>query len=635
MNEKMWLLANGLGDYSIGAENGRCRRLQDALFTTVVRPPLLRKECIWQVIDEILLDGIWAGLEDDFDSGAAPSPRPIIKRRFNLENGHPVYHYAFGRGSLAKTITMRPRHRAVFVRYRNASSEAALRLRLQPLVANETIDRDLDLAEHFRTLENGFLWFWREGENWLQFSTSRRPSVHPVNSQHVQELETRTGTELVPFYIPGALEISLPAGEECVLCIAPEEHSTSSSPEAKRAGTSSSITPAMENAGTSDRLLNTFLYAADQFLIERRTTRARPQPTLLAAYPEQVDSPRELLLAFSGLLLIPAQFHQARQVLQFLRENATGGQIPDAFPEYRIEPRWRTADTTFWYVIAAFEYWQETGDHEFIESLFPFLLEILNTYLDGKAAGISLDEQDGLLVIEKDGAVRTWMNCQHDGWEVTPRTGKPIELQGMWYNVLCMMHEIARFLNKHSCAEKTQMLAGKVRDHIRARFWMPEYGYFADVVNGEHQEATLRPNQVLAFGLPYMPFAQEQMVCALEHVEAQLQTPYGLRTLAPSHPAYRAHAGSHEIERICAWHNGIVHPWLLQAYVRSLLRAGNAAETIYLKFSELFNFVEAGMLSHFPEAFEPEPPYRPLGAPASAASLAAVLQAYTTLKHLL
>ena len=626
MKYREWLLTNGLGDYSLGTSLGNVFHPRQALFVAVWRPPLQRKILVRQLHESIRYAGRWRPLSLEADESAY---RPVLD--FRLVDRLPVFSYRFEESVLRKTIWMVPQEQAVYVQYTWEGEACDTLLRVGPLIPISAGQLEKATAEsQFRYNPCGFSFKPdKEEDRWLYCTFDRQTEFTFVNSWRVSDLQD----ELC--YLPGILELSLQPGDRATLRLAlniPEPFQGDEKLATCHDHQKNLIAALPDDLG--DDTLRAFVPAAHQFLVRRATTVSRKNQTILSGYPDQADHGREMLIALPGILLLSGQFEHARQVLLTLKAHALHEIIPGRFPATPEDPDYTGFDTSLWYCIAVYEYWQATNDQEVLKEEYPFLIQILNAFVHGTDHGVQMDPSDSLLFNRWDSSARTWMDRRLAHWEATPRIGKPVEIQALWYNALKMLNEFSAVLEKPSGEKRTAELASRVEEAIREKFWLHDQGCLVDCL-GREADPGIRPNQVIAAGLPYNPFTDTQTRRIVECVDRHLLTPFGLRTLSPDHPAYCGHPGENAEERASAWHNGVVHPWLVLPYVRAALRSGKDAADLILQFEPLWRCVEEGIVGHIPEAFEGDPPHRPLGSPASSLSLGAAMQAYAVLRNLL
>ncbi len=364
--------------------------------------------------------------------------------------------------------------------------------------------------------------------------------------------------------------------------------------------------------------------AADRFLVSRPPTSGQKGPRgIIAGYHWFEEWGRDAMISLPGLTLVTGRHDVAREVLVAYAEHCNQGLIPNRIPDADAHPDYNTADATLWMFWAVQKYLQHSGDREFVDEFLTVLVDAIDWHARGTHYGIGADS-DGLLRVGEASTQLTWMDAKVGEWVVTPRHGKPVEINALWYNALRFLQELNA---RHSGPEPAQ-----VADRFGRRFWNEEQGYLNDVVDGGVLvDASLRPNQIIAVSLPYPAIEGSRARAVVGAVERDLLTPYGLRTLSPRDPRYRGHCVGDQWKRDGAYHQGTVWPWLLgpfiTAYVRTAerKRAARARARSWLRaFGGHMHEAGIGQVS---EIFDGDEPHDPRGCIAQAWSVAEILRA--------
>ncbi|WP_165423527.1 amylo-alpha-1,6-glucosidase [Ktedonosporobacter rubrisoli] len=344
-------------------------------------------------------------------------------------------------------------------------------------------------------------------------------------------------------------------------------------------------------AGGED-FLHQLLQASEHFLTWRKASADRQRktrhglfhtpermPALCSGYFDLEYKTRDALIALPGLLLVTERYDEALKILRELIRHVKGGLLPDHLPvpgQRLSECDYNSADTTLWYIYALDHYLRVTHNYAFLEEAYYILTECINRYMRGTYHGIHVNSTDGLLYAGREGKALTWMDAMANGTPVTPRAGKPVELNALWYHALSLMHEWSQYFTHQSSLRYHtafyQELLTRNRRSFQERFWYSEGGYLYDVIDGpQGNDASLRPNQLLALSLRYSVLDNQCCESIFEAVTQHLLTPYGLRSLAPHDPAYRGHAGSTREEQQRVLHQGNVWSWLIGPYIEAML----------------------------------------------------------------
>ncbi|RME54287.1 MAG: glycogen debranching protein, partial [Caldilineae bacterium] len=365
--------------------------------------------------------------------------------------------------------------------------------------------------------------------------------------------------------------------------------------------------------------------AADQFIVQRATPDDRDGRSVIAGYPWFGDWGRDTMIALPGLALATGRHALAASILRTFAQFVDRGMLPNRFPDAGETPEYNTVDATLWYFEAIRAYVAATGDESLLRDLFPVLQEIVAWHQRGARYGIRMDA-DGLLAAGEEGVQLTWMDAKVGDWVVTPRTGKPVEINALWYNALRNMAAFARRLGLPG--EEYDALATQSRTGF-ARFWYAAGGYCYDVIDGPAgDDPSLRPNQLLAVSLPHSPLTPEQQRSVVDVCARRLLTSYGLRSLAPDDPAYRGHYGGGPQERDGAYHQGAVWSWLMGPFVSAHLRVhGDRAAALNFLAPFAHHLADHG-LGSISEIFDGDPPHTPRGCIAQAWGVAELLRVW-------
>jgi len=383
----------------------------------------------------------------------------------------------------------------------------------------------------------------------------------------------------------------------------------------RTAGAVSPRAPAPRKRAATPTLSRLFR-AADDFLVYRKSPDGTDGTSVVAGYPWFADWGRDTFISLPGLMLVTGRFEQAKQVLGVFGNYVSQGMIPNRFDDYSNEPSYNTVDASLWYIHAACEYLRLSKDRAGFETkMLSPCRKIIEGYKTGTRYNIKMEE-DGLITQGDSSTQLTWMDAKSDGHAFTPRQGKAVEINALWYHALMLMGHNA--------------LAGKVADSFRRAFWIsPSRGLY-DVVEGDRKDSAIRPNQIFAVSLPNSPLNQEQQAAVVDIVRRELLTPYGLRTLSPSDPGYKGWYNGPQPQRDAAYHNGTVWAWPIGAFLSAYLRVNKrspqsiAQARVWLK--PLIDHLEQNCIGQIAEIFEGNEPHYPKGCPAQAWSVAEVLR---------
>jgi predicted glycogen debranching enzyme len=359
-------------------------------------------------------------------------------------------------------------------------------------------------------------------------------------------------------------------------------------------------------------------HAAADFIVQRKMPGGGDGETVVAGYPWFADWGRDTMISLPGLLLTTRRFGQARKVLNVFASYVSQGMIPNRFDDYTNEPLYNTVDASLWFIHACFEYLRLSKDQDtFQMSLKPACEQIIEGYSRGTRYGIVMDDSDGLITQGDASTQLTWMDAKCGDIAFTPRQGKPVEINALWYHALRLMGH--------------NELADKVRDSFVKAFWLNPFRGLADVVDSDRRDTAIRPNQIFAVSLANSPLSHEQQSAVVEVVRRELLTPFGLRTLARSDPNYHPSYIGTQFQRDGAYHNGTIWPWPLGAFLDGYLRVNKRSVDSIKQARQWLTPLIEGMehtacIGQISEIYEAAEPHRPVGCFAQAWSIAEVLR---------
>jgi predicted glycogen debranching enzyme len=650
---KEWLVTNGLGGYSTGTVSGALTRRYHGVLVSALPTPFGRVVMLNHVWEQLRYpDGRVVSLTttSETDSGREFDSSAYLTG-FWLDEGLPVWTYDVEGVRIEKRILMPHLQNTTHVSYRLLSDEP-VRLELRPLVAfrlheapvNHPVrapyalqaygDRfELAPGEELPALR---LFLHHEGEKAFTVQPSTYDDVlYPIEQLRGYEC---CGSLWSPGYFrlrlaperPGTL-IASTESWETVDALTPEQ-----ARQAERHRRHRLLGAAKRVPGTG--MPGELVLAADQFIITpagrgEEAARARAAGdevrTIVAGYHWFTDWGRDTMISLEGLTICTGRQREAGYILRTFGHYVRDGLIPNMFPEGTKEGLYHTADATLWFFHAVERYLASTGDRATLRQLLPKFASIVEHHLRGTRFGIGVDPSDGLLGQGAEGYQLTWMDAKVDDWVVTPRRGKAVEINALWYNALKLM---AAWMREEGDAEAARIEehAERARESFNRRFWYEPGGYLYDVIDGEHgDDAALRPNQILAISLDHPVLDRARWLPVFTAVKDQLLTPVGLRSLAPDHRDYKAQYYGDLRARDAAYHQGTVWAWLAGPFVDAWLRlypddtAG--ARRCLAGFEAHLNDAGIGTLS---EIFDAEAPYHPRGCVAQAWSVAEVLRAW-------
>jgi len=619
MDRREWLETNGIGGYAGSTVCGINTRRYHGLLVAATRPPVGRMVLLSKLDERI----------NGADLGANQFPGAVHPRGFELlvafERGlFPTFEYVAGGVRLRKTIAAIHGENTTIIAYEVVDGSGVLELR--PFIAgrdyhslmhaNDAVNR------HARFDDGIFALQPYEGLPALFLSApGARFDAAPdwyFRFEYAMEIERGLDAH-EDLFTPGTLTRRVAKGETFAV-IASIDDPRGRDGLALLAAERQRRESLLRNSPRSPRLA----LAADQFIV-RRGAEGR---TIIAGYHWFTDWGRDTMIALPGLCLATGRFEDARRILQAFAESVSEGMLPNRFPDSGEAPEYNTVDATLWFFIAAQKYLDATRDDDFVRrQLLPVLRDIIVWHDRGTRHGIRVDT-DGLLLAGNPGDQLTWMDAKIGDWVVTPRHGKAVEINALWFNALMILTNFEHRFGEESDARRIAVAAARARVRFRQLFWNEELGCLYDVVRGEERDASIRPNQIFALSLPHPLLDGVYAEKVLATVEQKLLTPAGLRSLAAGDPRFIGTYIGDQRERDTAYHQGTAWPWLIGPYIAALIRVrGEAGATDARRILKAFEaHLDEACLGSISEIFDGAPPHRPRGCVAQAWSVGALLE---------
>jgi predicted glycogen debranching enzyme len=632
-----WLETNGLGSFASSTIVGLNTRRYHGLLVAALKPPVQRFVLLSKLEETLFIDG------QPFDLSANRYPGVIhpegfrYLKQFRLDP-FPVFTYEIEGIEIEKSVFMVHGENTTVLQYelkKNHHPERPkkLWLELRPLLAF----RDF----HSTTHENGAINPAIEERLGLASVAPYQglPSLHLAHDavelrktadwyrNFEYQVELERGLDFSEdLFNPLVLRFDLRLRRQASVIASMEQRDAARVAEYRQA----EITR-RRNAAVSSPVEDTFAQdlaaAADQYIVSRGD-----QKTVIAGYHWFSDWGRDTMIALPGLTLPTGKHDVARSILRTFAKHVDQGMLPNRFPDAGETPEYNTVDATLWFFEAARAFLAYTGDLEFVRNeLYPVFGDIIAWHVRGTRYGIKVDPS-GLLSSGEPGVQLTWMDAKVGDWVVTPRRGKPVETQALWYNALCIMEDLARRVGDEAGQKRYRNMAAVANWSFNRLFWNENTGCLYDVTNGGPPDPSIRPNQIFAVSLTHSMLSPERANAVVEKVREHLLTPYGLRSLAPSDPQYRGRYTGGPWERDGAYHQGTVWPWLLGPFITAYVKVNGGSDTARHQAAEwlapLKDHLADGGLGHISEIFDGDAPQRPCGCVAQAWSVAEILRAY-------
>jgi predicted glycogen debranching enzyme len=637
-----WLVTNGIGGYASGTVAGSQTRRYHGLLVAALQPPVGRTQLV-SAIDEIVHYGgadfplathRWA-------SGAVDPKGFLLLEDFHLEGTTPAWTYALADALLEKRIWMRHGENTTYIQYTLVRGSGALEVELKALVNYRdfhSLTHAGDWRMNITPVDRGVevLAFKGATPFYLRSSTATCEPRHEWYLGCYFAEETQRGLGDRDDRLFAALfRVKFEVGSSVTFVVSTEAAASfdSETARAERANHDVKLFHQWQEknealAGEAPSWIWQLILAADQFIVKRSLPEEPDGRSIIAGYHWFGDWGRDTMIALPGLTLTTGRAEVARQILFAFSRYVDGGMLPNNFPDAGGKPEYNTADAALWYFEAVRQYIGATQDTVTLQRLFPILVGMIDVHLQGTRHNIHVDPADGLLYAGGPGVQLTWMDAKIGDWVVTPRAGKPVEINALWINALETMAGFARMLAKTS--EAYEKRSAKAKNGFQ-RFWNAGRDCCFDVIDspGIGNDASLRPNQIFAVSLPVSPLKSEQQKAVVDVCARRLLTSHGMRSLAPGEPGYTGHYGGSPRDRDAAYHQGTVWGWLLGPFALAHYRVHGDREAALRFLEPLGRQIYASGLGTLSEIFDGDAPFTPRGCIAQAWTVAEVLRAWT------
>jgi predicted glycogen debranching enzyme len=635
-----WLVTNGLGGFASGTVSGNLTRRYHGLLMAALNPPVGRVLLVAKVDEVARYDGAdYALATNRWESGAVEPKGYLQIESFRLEGTTPVWEFALADALLEKRVWMAHGENTTYVRYTLLRGGGAVELAISTLV------------------------------NYRDFHGSTHAGDWRMKSEAVNHgVRITAFDQAVPFYLLSVEAVCEPRGEWYRDCFLPQEkyRGLDDREDHLQAGVfrailrpKRSVTLVLSTNGdavldgetthqahesrqeqikeqwccgqprrdeAAPGWVRQLVLAADQFIVKRALPEEPEGRSIIAGYHWFADWGRDTMIALPGLTLTTGRADIARQILLAFARYVDGGMLPNNFPDSGGRPEYNTADASLWFFEAVRQYFAATEDISTLETLFPVMMQMIDAHVAGTRYHIHVDD-DGLLYAGEPGVQLTWMDAKVGDWVVTPRIGKPVEINALWYNALETMLELG--LRVKRPVEAFVKLAARAKQSF-GKFWNAEAGYFYDVIDapGLGADASLRPNQIFAVSLPHSALSRAQQKAVVDICARHLVTSHGLRSLTPSDPAYQGHYGGGVRERDGAYHQGTVWGWLLGPFALAHFRVYKDTGAAASFLAPLGKQITAYGLGTLGEICDGDAPFAPHGCIAQAWTVGETLRAW-------
>ncbi len=633
IKELEWIETNGLGGWSGSTICGLNTRKYHGVLVPSLDPPVDRRVYLSRLDETILSDNVEYPFSTREYPGAVWPEGYKYLRTFEkgffpsfiyeiLINNEPV--------RIKKTVAMLHNKNTVLICYEILSDTPHITLKLEPFVAA----RDYHSLTTANTSINGEV-LKKKDSVFIQPYEGYPPLKIIVDSgtyhhepgwyyQFEYEKEKERGLEFrEDLFRYGYFTLDMKPGRKYFITVSTEN--TMGNPKKDFEAELERRKKLISQLVYKDPFIESLALAADQFIVRRGDSGS----SIIAGYPWFTDWGRDTMIALPGLCLYTGRIAEAKKILLNYAEFVSEGMLPNRFVDVHNVPEYNTVDATLWYFIAIYQTYKASDDIELIKKLYPTLLEIINWHYRGTRYNIKVDK-DGLLSAGEPGTQLTWMDAKIGDIVVTPRIGKAVEINALWYNALKITAEFAELLGDHKKSKEIQSKAKETAESFLKKFWNPDQNCLYDVLEQNKKDGSIRPNQILVLSLPFTLLPEDKALTVLDLVEKKLLTPYGLRTLNVEDENYQGKYIGKQSERDHAYHQGTVWAWLIGPYITACVRYRKETgkqEALQILAGLTEHLKEAGIGS-VSEIFDGDPPHTPKGCPAQAWSVAEILRAY-------
>jgi predicted glycogen debranching enzyme len=614
-----WIETNGLGGYASGTVSGAHSRRYHGLLVAAAQPPVGRMNVLSKLDEAIIVD------ETRYELGTNQYPGQIHPQGYKYlktfeRDLFPEFYFEVDGIDTKKTIASIHGQPITVVLYEIVEAPLSFEFELLPLYASRDfhhLSHSNDFISKQYVFEDGLF-------RTLTYQGCPELFIVVPNAEFTEgrawyynleySIEQQRGMDFrEDLYTHGTFSVELKKGDKLGIIISTEDPSGKDAFELFQIETERRL--ALVEKFPFNQSMRSLALAADQFIVKRGE-----HNTIIAGYHWFADWGRDTMISLPGLCLVTGRHEEAKQIILQFSEYISEGMLPNRFPDHGEIPEYNTIDATLWFFNSIYHYYKYTGNKDFVKQMLPFLEDIIEWHYKGTRYNIKVDPSDELLSGGSEGVQLTWMDAKVGEWVVTPRRGKAVEINALWYNALCTLGVLLVEVDRAHEAEAYGSKARKVRECFNRLFWNKAQNCLFDFVDGEHKNDDVRPNQVYAISLPFPLLEKDRAKKVFDTVTKYLLTPKGLRSLAPQSKDYRPSYAGSLWNRDGSYHNGTVWSFLIGPYVDALFyikgeKGKRQAAEILQKFLEGLYEDGVGTIS---EIFDAEFPYTGRGCIAQA-----------------
>ncbi len=640
-NKREWLVTNGIGGYAMGTISGALGRRYHGVLIAALTPPVGRSLVVSKLDETVTYDGKTYRLGVD-QRGATTYEADgcLYLTSFRLEGTTPVWRYGLADAILEKRLFMAHGENTTYIRYTLVAASRPITLTCAVWVnprdhhGNTKREALAAVERQVKLLGKGFEVGLEKAGRCVIFCENASPALdfEVIDGVYLQGEADRGFDPLEDHLKIGTFTAALEVGQTLDVILSTEKSfefdvdAVQTALEKRSQGLIEAAHGATHNAGMTANIAQLVL-AADQFIVKRIFRDGSDGFSVIAGYPWFSDWGRDTMIALPGLTLATGRPEIAGLILKTFARYVDQGMLPNTFPETGESVYYNTVDATLWYFEAVRAVVDDTGDLALARELFPVLESIIDWHVKGTRYNIHVDPDDGLLYAGQDDVQLTWMDVKIDDWVVTPRTGKAIEINALWYNALCIMASFADWLRISGTPYRA--MARKAQENFD-KFWNDDLGCCYDVIDTPDgaPDASVRPNQLIAVSLPHSAFGVLRGRQIVDVCARTLYTSHGMRSLAPDDPRYAPQYVGDGKERDAIYHQGTVWGWLMGAFISAHLKMYGDRDKALGFLQDMIEPLTGGVVGSIAEIFDGDPPHAPKGALAQAWSVSEALRVW-------
>lgn len=627
---KEYLLTNGLGGFSAASICGCNINKYNALLVAAMMPPINRRVLLSKLDENIYIEDkeykIYTNQysEKKFENGF------VFQQDFEYDY-FPRFKYIIGGIIIEKKITMVYGENKTVIRYNIKNIDKPTKVSIDVLVNNRDcheITKMYDFQCYQKTNKNGtnIKFDINDTQIFIQSDKALYSEKEKWSESFYYTEEKERGFEASDYnFKAGVFEISLEPMEKVNFTIVASTNKIENTDgESYFINEFNRKNELIKKIPNCDEKMKTLTLSCDQFIVKRQSTKSS---TVIAGYPWFTDWGRDTMIAFTGLTLVTRRYEDAKEILLTFSKYIKNGLVPNMFPDNGDEPLYNTVDASLWYFISVYKYIKYTGDYDFVkENIFMHLTDILKCYINGTDFNIGMDKKDCLLIAGNKHTQITWMDVKIGNFAVTPRQGKAVEINALWYNAICIYVELCKRFNIE--CKIYESIKNNISNNFLKQFWNESKCYLYDYINDKEFNDDIRPNAIIAISLPFEIVPKKFAVKIINNAFEKLYTIYGLRSLNKENQKYKGEYTGNSEMRDLSYHQGQVWTWLMGPFISAVNKYYRDKEFTRNIFELFYQQIEDKCVQNVSEILDGNYPHKPRGCFAQAWSVGEMLRVY-------